>query len=397
MAPTLYLACDLGAGNGKVFGNLSGDEAGEKYSIRSLVREGKESDFYSEHQKVSASAVHYVRGSNARLKGKFWIAGKDAASGVDDLTTAAQKPIVKIENMLQILLWSLVVRHSGNAKPVIQPGETNLVVIASHHDATKLGTRIEKELIGCHEVVADDKVYKIQVKMPSRSVVPEGGCVGDYPGEFSTLDIGELTARLINRNEAGEPKTGDDDQYSSPLGVGRLVQDLTESEIIANAIGIKGSRIEITRALIEASDAYEKSLKAWDADTSPSKPKKPKMADLHYRRGGYVKFTSDYIKCFKNWMPKSVGPALAKLVNMTGLEYRVVAFGGGVRLPGMIPFLRSKGIHIYDGDLLFANAESIYTKKLLPLLRSEDLLERENLDFEPFSKAIGDQTPVAAK
>ncbi|MBD1914284.1 MULTISPECIES: hypothetical protein [Cyanophyceae] len=349
---TLFLAADPGAGNLKIFSQHC-----PPVMIRSLVKFGTEKDFIADYESVAPDVLHYVAGSNAELAGRLWIAGGSVIDRKLRPDTPYEESNLKTTNALPLLLAALI------REAQIPAGETNVVMICSSHNPKALGAKLVAQFTGWHQVVCNGKTYKIQIKMPVSGVISEGSAIAQGT-EFCTLDIGYLTCLLTPRSRDGIPLN--DQTHRSGYGVGNLIDRITNhSELQAMLGGMSGNPIYVGNGLVEATEGG--------------------MEKVFYRGDGKcLNITSVYTACLKEWIVDAVGPALKALAERNGSDYRVIAIGGGVKLPKIEGFLGKRGIRLYEGDPLLANAESMYTHKLLPLLSGELNESLAKFDFDPF-------------
>jgi hypothetical protein len=245
----------------------------------------------------------------------------------------------------------------------IPAGETNIVLVVSSHNPIALGAQLKAQFEGWHHIVCDNKTYKLQVKIPKSGVIAEGSAIAEGV-EFATLDIGFLTSLVTPRSRDGLALTGQTSK--SAFGVGDLANRIAKHPHLQAMLGgLPGNPIAVSNGIIEATETDSKKI--------------------FYRGGGKcLNITEVYTECLKEWIPDAIGPALKALAERNGSNYRVIAIGGGVSIPKIGSFLTKRGIELYSGNPILANAESMYANRLLKLMGSELQEPVEKFDFEAF-------------
>lgn len=356
-----FVANDNGAGGSKLFAT-----DGQKSYTRSLVAVDEVSAFQTGYTVTPSYVLTYISGTATALRGQSFVAGDKVSRLRLKTETVFQDKSKKVDNALPLLLWSLV-----NNK-IVGPGESHVVTTMSHHNPGVSGAQLRSNIEGIHFLRAGDgNEYRIQIKFAPAGVVAEGSAVmpaDELPAGsmgFSRIDFGELTVMLSECDQHG-------DTYGSPRasgeGVGYLVNMIAVSpEFTALNYGIEGDRVAITNALVEAS----------------TRPEGHALGrKILYRFDNEAKdITLAYKACLLKWLKMVMAPALGSLSQYKGLDYRVIAIGGGVNLPGIKKLLVKNGIQPYEGDPVFANAESMFLKHLAPL--SADMFK-----FRPFNEEI---------
>lgn len=353
----LLLAIDPGAGNTKVFSPTRSE------SIRSLVEYRPRETFLVGLDVLANDVLHCLNSSNQELVDKYWVVGENVAIRKMEPPTPSQDPSLKVSNALPVILGALITKN------FIYPGDSNVVLCISHHSPTTEGPKLIEAISGLHRIVYQENEYRIQIKFSDRAVVLEGSAIapkGDV-SDYSTIDIGELTALLIKRYN-GQPIG---DPVRTRKGVGHLVTLLSKHPLVMSQLGgTEANRVAISSALIEASNRYAKGGKG-------------KLKVVYRAEGQAVDITDAYNAAMKAWVKEAIAPALAALKEHEGLDYTVVAVGGGVNLPVLDELFKRRGIEIFDGNPIFANVQSIYERFLAGH-------EEDEWEFVPFTDALAD-------
>jgi hypothetical protein len=355
--PTIFLAVDPGAGNLKVYSSCF-----DPIKIQSLVHYGSPEEFPSGYKGLAADVLHYKNGSSKHLKrasNRYWIVGDSVSGREIQCSTPYDRAQLKTENALPLLLGALILERR------IEPGETNIVMVASHHSPEASGKALRNELEGWHEIVCDGRTYRVQIRMPENGVIQEGSAVvADSGREFSTLDIGFLTCMLTPRLRNGQAIP--EKTHKTKFGVGELIHRIANSSELKSLPelgGLPGKPSVVVNGIIEAVERSSEEI-------------------LYRDNGECVAITSIYKPYLKGWIMDVLGEALRKLNQYKGTDYRVIAIGGGVNVPFMRKFLESKGVEVYAGDPLCANVQSIHERHLMPLLSGD--LKAEQFEFTRF-------------
>lgn len=341
-----FVSADLGAGNGKLVIN------GECHSSRSFIYFRSYQDFVVELKRIPSDVIYYKEGSAKELRDKYWIIGEQSVR-IRNLqpSVPTNDPTLKMDHALPLLL--------GMLSKALSPGNHNIYLIASHHDPSNLGADLVEKIEGVHQIIRDERTYNIQIKFPNKhKVIAEGSAIGEMDEEMSTIDIGDLTTTLI-QHVNGELI----EQSRTPFGVGHLVKKLcTHGGVSAKLGGVYAEHRNMSDALVEACDRDENS---------------PLKKTILYRTEDRapVDLTTEYKECMPAWAIEALSPAIKKLQSKEGLNYKVVAVGGGTRLPGLSKFFDKRRILIYAGDPIFANAMSAYNRYLKPIVENDKTID----------------------
>lgn len=359
----LYLAVDPGAGNLKICGKPF-----SHVMIRSILKFGTQKDFLFEYVSVAPDVLHYVSGSNSNLVDKYWIAGDSVTDRKLKVDTPYEDINLKTVNALPLLLAALI------REVKISPGQTNVVMICSSHDPGALGVGLVKEFVGWHEIICNGSNYQIQIQMPQPAVVAEGSSI-NYGDAFSTFDLGYLTCILTPRTRDGIPLI--EQVHRSDYGVGNLIDRISNhSDLRAMLGGLPGNPAFVSNGLIEATTENSSTI-------------------LYRGSGKCLNITKIYTECLKEWVRLTIAPALTILKERKGTAYKIIAIGGGVKLPKMETFLTNRGMSIYQGDPVMANAESLFNNRLLPVISKTLAGDEDNFKFESFESVAKGATHAA--
>ncbi len=355
--PCLYVSADLGAGNIKLF---SKSREGFPISYPSVISFVDGEKYYEGVEKILPPDLFYcVRSTNERVSGLNWFTGSSVLDRKLKASDPGKEPILKIENALPLFLSALIENE------LIDEGESNIIAVASHHNAKNLGNAVKAELVGAHEIVFDKKRYKLQIKMPEEAVTVEGGSL-KIPGKesFISMDLGYLTSLLLIHGKKGSISN----TYPEPTGVNLLVTRIWEDDELQTELGgVTPSRESIVRAI-----------------QNPVLDKNGK-AQIFYKFNATNKnITTIYRRILKEWVKEAMYP-VKRLMEASGSE-NLVCVGGGTKLPYIKELLDKLGIPTFDNygiDPLYANVISLYEKYLEPeLIKESNCFSFEFPNFE---------------
>lgn len=365
----LRMAADLGAGNVKVAyrwvdNEYPTNESLKFQKIQSAVYFGEMGQFVVGTNKLSADTVFYEDGTNEELKGKYFICGDAISARGFSARTCVEEPRLKTVNALPLLLSTLVVKRktvTGEVERILSPGDTNIVLVLSHHSPVAMGPKLIEAIQGVHKVQCDGETFTIQIKLPEESVFQEGIAISGNSDEFCTLDIGQLTCLLTKHKDGSVIQT-----ETNSLGVGTLIRMLIQDPDLQRILeGNPPDTLLINKALVEASLRYEN---------------ENKVKVVYRVSGSAYDITQVYRKVCLSWFGDAIHGAKSFLGANSGLEYEVIAIGGGCKLPAVGKNFAKAGIHMYSGDPVFANVETMYSRYLEGI---------EDIKFGSPSRALG--------
>lgn len=347
IVPHLFVSADLGAGNIKLY---SKHREGFPVSYPSVISYVDGENYYEGVEKILPPDLFYcVRSTNERVDGLNWFTSSSVLDRGLKASDPGKEPILKIENALPLFLSALIENE------LISDGETNIVAVASHHDAKNLGSAVKAELVGAHEIVFNKKRYKLQIKMPEEAVTVEGGAL-IIPGKdsFISMDLGYLTSLLLVHGKKGSVSQ----THPEKTGVNLLVTKIwNDSELRKEIGGVSPSREAVVKAI-----------------QNPVLNPKTEKPQIFYRFEGTNKdITLIYKRILVEWVKEAMYP-VKRLMETSG-SGTLVCIGGGTKLPYIKDLLKKMNIPTfadYGMDPLYANVISLYEKHLEPELVNEN-------------------------
>lgn len=348
IVPHLFVSADLGAGNIKLY---SKNREGFPAFYPSVISYVDGEKYYEGVEKILPPDLFYcVRSTNERVHGLNWFTGSSVLDRPNlKASDPGKEPILKVENALPLFLSALIENE------LIEEGETNIVAVASHHDARNLGSAVKAELVGAHEIVFNKKRYKLQVKMPEEAVIVEGGAlVIPEKDSFISMDLGYLTSLLLVHGKKGSISRTQPEK----TGVNLLVTKICDDDELRREIGgVSPSREAVVKAI-----------------QNPVLNPKTQKPQIFYRFEGTNKdITSIYKRILLDWVKEAMYP-VKRLMQTSGSE-TLVCIGGGTKLPYITDLLKKMNIPTfadYGMDPLYANVISLYEKHLEPELVNEN-------------------------
>lgn len=371
--PCLYVSADLGAGNIKLY---SKNKDGFPLSYPSVISYVNGADYYQGQDKILPPDLFYCcRSTNPRINGLNWFTGSSVLDRRLKANDPGRNALLKIENALPLLLSALIEKKLIEVDPATNIGEANLVVVASHHDATNLGEVVKNELEGAHEVVFNRKRYKLQIRMPQEAVVLEGEALTIPDAEsFISMDLGYLTSLLLVHGKEGAITK----QQPEKTGVNLLVSYLYENNELRKELGgVAPNREALVKAI--------QNPKGTEA--------KPQIV---YRYENTSKdITTIYKDALKTWLIEALY-SVRSLMEVEGSD-TIVCLGGGTMLPYVRKALEQRGLRCYGDNPLYANVTSIYEKYLEPQLTVDPVSNHfyTVFEFPPFDKNFPKVTTAA--
>jgi hypothetical protein len=338
----LFVAADLGAGNIKIRTSKKNKDGEDLVWMPSLIAKITKDEAIVGYKSVLDGAVFQMSENGEDI---FWFGQEDVSLKELVSERASDDPNLKINNA-PLHLTSVLIK-----KGFAQPDVVNYVALAlTHHDAKTMGEKLANKIEGRKVVTQNELTYTFVIKLIHNGIHQEGSkIVTEFNKAYGQLDLGDLTSLYTRRNASG----GVIKSYTNALGVSNLLDMIIDrDDFRAKFGGIVPNRAKdlLAKAIRKASNLYEQTGK-YTINVS----------------GQDIKDV--YRKALLDWLKQVIAQANKDVVEEYSEGYKVIAVGGGTKLPEMKKSLEKFGIEIYsDIDPMFANVNSLYdaTSKACP-------------------------------